>query len=272
MTPDMTPTMPAALPPDTPLRHWADRLEAVCADCPRLALTHARVLAQTASTQDAAWTASAGRPGWLIVASRQLAGRGRLGRAWADTADKGLAMTLTVRAGALSPIAVGVAVCRAVQDAVHSALSEAVIGLRWPNDVVERTTGRKLAGILIEARDGVALVGIGVNVRQQPGDYPPGLRTPPASLAQLGAHADRLDLACAILHHLEHTAAADPHTIARAAAQLDTLIGTHRRLTHNGRQYAGTITALTPDGAIDLTLDTGETISLPAGTTSLIHD
>jgi BirA family biotin operon repressor/biotin-[acetyl-CoA-carboxylase] ligase len=263
-------------PPDTPITDWPDRLEAACAGCPRLGLTHVRVLAETDSTQDAAWAASAGNPGWLVLAGRQVAGRGRLGRAWADTADKGLAMTLTIPAGALSPIAVGVALCRAIQYTLQPAIPHtapaAAVGLRWPNDVVERAQGRKLAGVLIEARDGVALVGIGVNVRQGLGDFPPGLRTPPVSIAQLGANADRLATACAILAQLDHIAAADPYTIAREAALLDTIVGTSRRVACNGREFAGKVVALTPDGSIDLELPGGQTISLPAGTTSLIHE
>ena len=91
--------------PDPPITDWADRLEAVCAACPHLGALHVHIVAETASTQDAAWAASGGAAGWLVVAGRQVAGRGRLGRFWADTGDDGLAMTLTLPADAAQPVA-----------------------------------------------------------------------------------------------------------------------------------------------------------------------
>jgi BirA family biotin operon repressor/biotin-[acetyl-CoA-carboxylase] ligase len=57
----------------------------------------------------------------------------------------------------LLPLAVGLAVA----DALTPWSTE--IGLKWVNDVVAR--GRKLGGVLVEASRGVAVVGIGLNVR-----------------------------------------------------------------------------------------------------------
>ncbi len=48
--------------------------------------------------------------------------------------------------------------------------------VKWPNDVL--VEGRKLAGILIEARpqDGWAVIGIGLNLTIAPDEFPPDLR------------------------------------------------------------------------------------------------
>ena len=255
--------------PDTPTTEWADRLEAVCAACPNLGVQHVRVVAETASTQDAAWSASGGAAGWLVIAGRQIAGRGRLGRAWADTGEDGLAMTLTLPARALSSVGVGVAVCKAVAAGLPEP---AVVGLRWPNDVVERESGRKIAGVLVEVRDRVALVGIGVNVRQSPESFPAEVRHLATSMAQLGGAADRISLAAQIARALDVVSAAPPPEIARQATELDTLVSTRRRFRCDGEETGGLVRAIDPDGMIDVECADGRLVRLPAETTSLVHE
>ena len=127
------------------------------------------------STQDAASAsvADGARDGTVVLADRQLAGRGRSGRVWDDDRDGGtLALTVIVdtpAVAAFAPHAFGLAVVAAAAALVPVA---AIPVLKWPNDVVVRSAEdgrlRKLAGILIErqqvaGRD-VLLCGIGLNV------------------------------------------------------------------------------------------------------------
>lgn len=257
---------PAPEPPES-LESWADLLEAACARAPALGLRHVRVLAETASTQDAAYLASGAHPGWLVIAGRQTAGRGRLGRDWADDHSRGLAMTLTLPAGSLSSVAAGLAVCRAAD----ALLPRPLLGLRWPNDVVERAaSGRKLAGVLIEARDGVALVGIGLNVAQR--DWPAELAARAVSLRQLGSAASRIEAACAVVAELERISGLSPTEIARLATGLDTLRGTTRRFKSGANVYEGVVESIRPDAAIRLRTPAGDVIQLPAHTTTLLHE
>jgi len=128
----------------------------------------------------------------LLVADRQTAGRGRMGRAWysgagpdfqgppgptrgAQTADfltfsVGLALVPTRWSG-LS-LAVGVALA----ESLHPALQ-----LKWPNDLWwER---RKVGGILIETANThdsrFVVIGVGLNIRPP---HLPSLEPPPAGL------------------------------------------------------------------------------------------
>jgi hypothetical protein len=79
---------------ERPLETWPDALECACADTTHF--RQVRVLRETASTQDAA--DEGGLPvGSVVTAGRQSAGRGRLGHAWADTADDGIAVTFVVQ-------------------------------------------------------------------------------------------------------------------------------------------------------------------------------
>ncbi len=258
-----------ALPDEPPLEAWADVLETACADCATLGVQHVRVLAETSSTQDAAWEACGGRAGWLVIAGRQHAGRGRLGREWADTADCGLAMTFVLPAKAVHSVGVGVAVCRAVRECVPDA---ARIGLRWPNDVVERERGRKIAGVLIEVRDGVALVGIGINVRQADGEFDSALGGRAVSVRQLGGKADRLCVAERVAAALDVVMGGAQDEIAREAMAMDTIVGTRRRFCHDGRELEGEVVSISLDGAIGVAIAGGGVVELPAATTSLVHE
>ena len=127
----------------------------------------------------------------LLVAERQTAGRGRLGRGWqsdagsagdsGDTLTFSLGMLLAPADWSGLSLAVGVAVA----EALHPR-----IGLKWPNDLWWQD--RKLGGILVEtagvpgAASGpaqrYAVVGVGLNIAPPAAD---GMRTPPAGLREL---------------------------------------------------------------------------------------
>ena len=130
--------------------------------------------------------------GSVVVARRQTAGRGRLGRQWISAPGDSLTFSLLWRfAPGTVPLglslAVGVAVARAVAKVGADAATKQQGGrakdarikvandgtastttpkLKWPNDVL--LGGRKLAGVLIELMPGepnAAVIGIGVNLR-----------------------------------------------------------------------------------------------------------
>jgi BirA family biotin operon repressor/biotin-[acetyl-CoA-carboxylase] ligase len=85
----------------------------------------------------------------------------------------------------LLPLAAPVAVCEAAES-LHPGLECAI---KWPNDVWVK--GRKLAGILIEARpqDGWAVIGAGLNLAIERDEFPPDLREMATSLSQHGWQA-----------------------------------------------------------------------------------
>lgn len=124
----------------------------------------------------------------LLVAEKQTAGRGRLGRDWHDLAARAPASlpALTFSLGMpLSPqdwsglsLAVGVSVAQSLHPA---------IGLKWPNDLWLKE--RKLAGILIETAvfngQRYAVMGVGINLCEPASAPDTALRTPPAWLQEL---------------------------------------------------------------------------------------
>ena len=175
--------------------------------------------------------------GAVVAAGHQTAGRGRLGRRW--EAPPGTALTFSVLLlpppGApiqqLSLVA-GLAVAETVEDALELSAQ-----IKWPNDVmVDR---RKVAGVLAEARDGIVVLGIGLNVNQARGQLPGDVRVPAASLRTLdGEERDRAPLLADLLARLEQ------HYDAWTARGLDAVfdgIGSRdflrgRRVSVDGRE------------------------------------
>jgi len=154
-------------------------------------LGHPRLhLRETGSTNDRARAlAAAGAPhGTLVTAGRQLAGRGRQGRRWTAPAGRALTLSLVVReVEPLLPLRAGLAVADVAGPAAQ---------VKWPNDVL--LDGRKVAGILVEARaqEGWAVVGVGVNVAVRPEDLPPELA---GSAGTLGREPEALEATLAAL-------------------------------------------------------------------------
>lgn len=148
--------------------------------------------------------------GTVVVADRQTAGRGRLGRSFQSPGGRGIYLTALLRPALpperLSPVTAmaGVAVCRAVE-----RICGASPGLKWPNDPV--LEGKKLCGILTElslegetGRVQDLVLGIGINVSQRPEDFTPEVREIATSLAQaLGRPVSRPALAAEVIREID---------------------------------------------------------------------
>ena len=154
------------------------------------------------STNDVAMELAAeGVPdGTAVFASRQSAGRGRLGRSWFSPSDSGLYLSVVFRdiRSALVTLLAGVAVAEGMR-----AAARVQVELEWPNDLVVEPSpssgarnGRlKVGGILSEASTVTAagqaiVVGIGVNLSTAA--YPDEIAFRATSLeAQAGRAVDR---------------------------------------------------------------------------------
>lgn len=257
------------------LEDMTTRLEAAVARVNAPWLRRVVVVRETTSTQDFAREMAGDHGALLVVAGRQLAGRGRLGRRWADTSHLGLAMTFALEADAAPErlaIAAGVAACRAI-DGLLGDLGR--VGLRWPNDVVQRelggAPGRKLAGVLIEKHGPLALIGMGVNVLQQPADWPDDLARRVTSLRELGADCDRALVAQRVIEELHHALRLDDAHLADAWTRHDVLVGRAAAFFHNGAVYRGRVQSIEPSSHVRLLTESGE-VHLPALTTSMLHE
>jgi BirA family biotin operon repressor/biotin-[acetyl-CoA-carboxylase] ligase len=131
----------------------------------------------------------------LLLAERQTAGRGRMGRVWSSDATSltfSLGLNLTPQDWSGLSLVVGLA-------AAQSLSSDPRLGLKWPNDLWWQE--RKLGGILIETASSAgagagsgagptpvaryAVIGIGLNVELPAAEVAQGLSTAPAALSEL---------------------------------------------------------------------------------------
>ena len=141
--------------------------------------------------------------GATAAADEQTEGRGRLGRRW--EAPPGRAILVSVLLRPDPPMPLWPELSLVAGEAVAAALRAETgveASLRHPNDVV--VAGRKLVGVLPEARSGRVVLGIGVNVNQTAGELPRDTAKPPTSLrVELGREIERAPLLAAILAELE---------------------------------------------------------------------
>lgn len=205
--------------------------------------------------------AETGAPnGALVTAGEQTAGRGRQGRRWEAVPGTALLASLVLRGmnerAALLPLAAAVATCEACE-----AVAPVRCEIKWPNDVwVGR---RKVAGILVEGRpqEGWAVLGIGVNVADPPGGFPPELAASATalSLPPAGGRAAETVLA-ALLDALDRWLAESTDSVLGAWSGRDALRGETVRW-NGGEGVAAGI-----DGAGSLLVDAlGGRVALDAG-------
>lgn len=126
--------------------------------------------------------------GTVVLAREQTGGRGRLGRSFQSARDKGLYLSVLLRPTVLPAQAAeltawaAVAVCRAVERCTGLCP-----GIKWVNDL--QLDGKKLCGILSEmeldekGKLRYVVVGVGLNVAQAEGDFPPEIAEIATSLA-----------------------------------------------------------------------------------------
>lgn len=247
-------------------------LDHAIAEGPDSCIDRVVVLDETTSTQDEARRRCEGRPGLLVVASRQTGGRGRLGRRWIDDQPLGLAATFVLPAptnpGLLS-LQAGLAACLLCE----AALDGRTLGVRWPNDVVTREPHeRKLAGVLVEQADGLAFLGIGINVLHALADFDPALAGRAASLRLMGSTWDRPHAAAFLISVLSRCLSLEGPDLLRAWHPRDTLARSRRTFEHAGQRYTGQVLGIDPLSHIELMDEAKGLTRLPALTTSMIHD
>lgn len=173
-----------------------------------------RLLKEVDSTN--ALAAANPQPGTVVVAEHQMAGRGRLDRAWQTPPGTALTFSAVVepqletRHWPLLPLATGLAVA----DGLRSLGARPA--LKWPNDVLLESG--KVAGILLErvGDPARAVIGIGINVDLTDEELP----VPTASaLSREGVVVSRTQVLGAVLSALAtrlRALEADPSALVAA--------------------------------------------------------
>ena len=218
-----------------------------------------------ASTNDELQSlASNGAPhGLILLSHEQTNGRGRRGNTWSAAPSESLTFSILVHPQepkALWPrlaLATGLALAEALESFGCQP------GIKWPNDLW--LEDRKAAGILVEAGENFAIVGIGLNVHTT--EFPGDLADSATSLAlTLGEAPSRPEVLAAIIQRfaVRHRGiGADFSKLIEGINQRCVLSGKRVILQTSNGPKCGIVQRLGSGG--ELLLDTS------SGTEALIH-
>ena len=203
--------------------------------------------------------------GTVVIAERQSAGRGRMGRSWHSPSGVNLYMTIILRPSIplgqvprLSLVA-GVVAAEALE-----TVAPGIVALKWPNDVLLR--GRKAGGIIAEAVTDVrqqlacVLVGIGININLRAADIPVELRDKATSMLIATGHpCDRIAIADSLFNLLDsrymESLTRGFDSIRPAWESYSALTGKRVVIVNSERRESGVVKGIDADGA--LLLDIG---------------
>jgi BirA family biotin operon repressor/biotin-[acetyl-CoA-carboxylase] ligase len=228
-----------------------------------------KVFDSIGSTQDVglAWLRDGAEAGSLVIADRQVSGRGRLGRAWHNPSGVAIAMSVILNPLPENLSQISMLAALSVVDTLE-AFAVKGVAIKWPNDI--RISGKKVGGILPEAIwEGERLVGvvlgIGLNVTTDFEDSE--LATLATSIAHaLGCPIDRADICRRLVDQIEFWASklGSTELLATWKNRLETL-GEHVVIETPQSKIIGYAEKVDPDGALYVRDDKGDLNKVVAG-------
>ena len=231
------------------------------------------VLESATSTSDVAWQRADGKGsnGLAVFAESQSAGRGRRGNEWFAKAGQSVLCSIVLKDIDLSANVLTVLSAVAVVDVLEGWAIKA--GIKWPNDVL--VGGRKICGILVEARDGNFVVGIGINCHQSQDDWPDDLAYPITSidLASNGV-CDRVEVASGLLNSFERwieVAKTRPSDMIEIWKSKSTIVGKAVNLRYNNSDYSGVCQGFDSQQGLIVRLDDGQVRNFDAAHTTILR-
>ncbi len=146
--------------------------------------------------------------GSFIIAEEQIKGRGRMDRNWLSPSGKGVWISFILRPEILPVKAseITFVVAAGIMEGIKAHTGQDV-KIKWPNDLL--LNSKKICGILTEISAEIERVkyivaGVGINVAQEPEDFPPEIREKASSLErESGQKINRNQLIKSIIEEME---------------------------------------------------------------------
>ena len=188
----------------------------------------------------------------LLVAERQTAGRGRMGRVWQSQPGDSLTFSIGLSMAPRDWSGLSLAVGLSLAESLHPSVQ-----LKWPNDLWFED--RKLGGILVEAASmggrSQVVVGVGLNIRPRLGD---GLNTAPAALSELmPALTAPMGLAQVALPLIQTLLRFEQEGFSPLQARFESRDVLKGRRVHTSDGLVGMALGVSPSGALLLQTDVG---------------
>lgn len=237
------------------------------------------VLDEVDSTNNYAkeFTAKVKANGTVIIADRQSAGKGRLGRSFVSPAGKGLYMSVilhpefSIQTAPLITSLTAVATAEAIE-----SLCKADVRIKWVNDLY--INNKKIVGILTEASVDmemraldIAVVGIGINVRRIGESFDEELSARASSIEdETGAVLDRNELCAAVINSLDaHLAKIESREYLREYRRREMLTGNMITAKVGGETITGRAVGIDRNANLMVEMENGIVRSLSSGEANL---
>jgi BirA family biotin operon repressor/biotin-[acetyl-CoA-carboxylase] ligase len=204
----------------------------------------------------------------VVVANRQSAGQGRLGRQWHSEAGLGMYLSLILRrqfpVGAFPGLTLAIGL--AVQEAILEATSLRC-DLRWPNDLL--VGSKKCCGILVNLEGSAVIAGIGINVNHAA--FPDELSDIATSLRIASGKEHSVEI---VMHRVlrkiddycDLLVEAGMEPILRLFATASSYVAGRRVVVDQEKtSITGTTAGLDKNGFLLLKQDNGNTVTILAG-------
>lgn len=212
--------------------------------------------------------------GTVVVADRQSAGRGRLGRRWESPPGVNLYCSILLRpdipvqqAPQLTFLS-AVAVAESLQEVCHLSAE-----VKWPNDIL--VSGAKISGLLNEMNAETeqihfVILGVGVNLNMTEIQFPDDLNYQATSaLLETGEPVDRMLFLQTFLRRLDfyyaEFLAEGFLPVRRRWENLCNMMNMQVEVNSGGEGLRGTVVGLDSEGALRLQLDNGQVERILAG-------
>ncbi|KQN83963.1 biotin--protein ligase [Sphingomonas sp. Leaf67] len=228
-----------------------------------------RVVGETGSTNAdlIAAAATGAEEGLWLRAERQSAGRGRLGRNWADGAGNLFASTI-VRLRPHDPPAHTLTLVAAVALAeAVAAFAPGIATIKWPNDLM--VGDAKLSGILLERSGNAVVIGFGVNLSSHPMLPDRSTTSLAAEGFSVGPDALLVKLCDRFAVWVARWRMGDLSIVRSTWEKMAHPVGTSLRVRlPDGREQSGRFAGLEVDGALRLIDQGGKPVIVHAGDVS----
>ncbi len=231
------------------------------------------VFSSTSSTNDIAWSYAKNpdNDGLAVFSEFQNAGRGRRGNQWLSAPRQSLLLSVLLKKTNIKTEFFTL-LCGVALSEVLIAISVKHVSIKWPNDIL--VDGKKIAGILVESKNDKVVLGIGINIHQQPYDFPPEISKAATSLdIQTGKICDRNIIASQTLNLMEKwvkIAQTDKDKVIRKWKSFSSLLGTRVGIEYNNQKYYGNCIGLDPESGLILQIEGGGVRMFEAAYSSII--
>lgn len=215
--------------------------------------------------------------GTLFVADRQIAGKGRRGRAWESPSGSSIYMTLLLHPDILPSKAseLTLIMALAVEEGIEKVTGMKP-GIKWPNDII--LSGKKTCGILTEMSAEIdyinyVVIGVGINVNQN--TFAEDIKDVATSLKiEKGSSVRRAPLVAAVMESFEkyYEIFMQTEDLTGVMARYNELLlncGEKVRVLEPGHEYEAMALGINETGELIVRLPDGEEKEVYAGEVSV---